>query len=108
MTETTKTMEKNTNSTKTIRVIKNNVKILKSDKIYKNISFTLGETISFTLLFFSGSPQTAHELYLCREATEEAKPEVHHGEGKVLVEEIAEETTHSQVGPAAVHEQEAL
>lgn len=42
-------------------------------------------------------------LYLCRETTEEAKPEVHHGEGKVLVEEIAEETTHSQVGPAAVH-----
>lgn len=30
MTETTKTMEKNTNSS----VIKNNVKILKSDKIY--------------------------------------------------------------------------
>lgn len=45
---------------------------------------------------------------LCREATEEAEPEVHHGEGKVLVEEVAEETAHAQVGPAAVHQQEAL
>ena len=48
------------------------------------------------------------DLYLCREATEEAEPEVHHGEGKVLVEEVAEEAAHAQVGPAAMHQQEAL
>lgn len=45
---------------------------------------------------------------LGRETTEEAKPEVHHGEGKVLVEEVAEETAHAQVGPAAVDQQQAL
>lgn len=33
---------------------------------------------------------------------------MHHCEGKVLVEEVAEETAHAQVGPAAVHQQEAL
>lgn len=33
---------------------------------------------------------------------------MHHGEGKVLVEEVAEETAHAQVGPATVHQQEAL
>lgn len=33
---------------------------------------------------------------------------MHHGECKVLVEEVAEETAHAQVGPAAVHQQEAL
>lgn len=33
---------------------------------------------------------------------------MHHGEGKVLVEEVAEETAHAQVGPAAVDQQEAL
>lgn len=36
-----------------------------------------------------------HNQYLCREATEKPEPEVHHGEGKVLVEEIAEETAHA-------------
>lgn len=45
---------------------------------------------------------------LSREATKEAEPEVHHGEGKILVEEVAEETAHAQVGPAAVNQQEAL
>lgn len=30
------------------------------------------------------------------------------GESKVLVEEIAQELAHAQVGPAAVHEKEAL
>lgn len=48
------------------------------------------------------------DLYLCREATEEAEPEVHHGEGKVLVEEVAQEVTHAEVGPAAVHQEEPL
>lgn len=45
---------------------------------------------------------------LGRESTKEAKPEVHHGEGEVLVEEVAEEAAHAQVGPAAVDQQEAL
>lgn len=45
---------------------------------------------------------------LGRESTEEAEPEVHHGESKVFVEEVAEETAHAQVGPAAVHQQKAL
>ena len=30
------------------------------------------------------------------------------GEGEVLVEKVAEELAHAQVGPAAVHQQEAL
>lgn len=30
------------------------------------------------------------------------------GEGEVLVEEVAEKLAHAQVGPAAVHQQEAL
>lgn len=45
---------------------------------------------------------------LSREAAEEAKPEVHHGEGKVLVKEVAEEAAHAQVGPAAMNQQKAL
>ena len=43
-------------------------------------------------------------MYLRREAAEEAEPEVHHGEGEVLVEEVAKKTAHAQVGPAAVHQ----
>lgn len=30
------------------------------------------------------------------------------GEGEILVEEVAQEFAHAQVGPAAVHKQEAL
>lgn len=30
------------------------------------------------------------------------------GEGEVLVEEVAQELAHAQVGPAAMHQQEAL
>lgn len=33
---------------------------------------------------------------------------MHHGEGKILIEEVAEETAHAQVGPAAVDQQETL
>lgn len=33
---------------------------------------------------------------------------MHHGEGKVLVEEVAEEATHAEVGPASVDQQQAL
>lgn len=33
---------------------------------------------------------------------------MHHGEGKVLVEEVAEEFAHAQVRPAAVDEEQAL
>lgn len=46
--------------------------------------------------------------HLCRKAAEEGVPEVDKGEGKVLVEEVAQELAHAQVGPAAVHQQEAL
>lgn len=47
-------------------------------------------------------------MNLSREAAEEAEPEVHHGESKILVEEIAKEPTHAQVRPAAVNQQEPL
>ena len=30
------------------------------------------------------------------------------GEGEIFVEEVAQELAHAQVGPAAVHQQEAL
>ena len=43
--------------------------------------------------------------HLSGESTEEGKEELAEGEGKVLVEEIAEEGGHSVVGPAAVHQQ---
>lgn len=33
---------------------------------------------------------------------------MHHGEGKVLVEEVAEEAAHAEVGPATMDQQEAL
>ena len=46
--------------------------------------------------------------HLCREAAEEGVPEVNEGEGEVLVKEVAQELAHAQVGPAAVHQQEAL
>jgi len=46
--------------------------------------------------------------HLGREAAEEGKPEVDEGEGEVLVEEVSQELAHAQVGPAAVHQQEAL
>lgn len=45
---------------------------------------------------------------LSREATEKAKPEVHHGEGKILVEKVAEKAAHSQIRPATVHQQQPL
>lgn len=47
-------------------------------------------------------------LYLGRESTEKSVPEMHQREGKVLVEEVAEEVAHAMVRPAAVDEQEAL
>lgn len=46
--------------------------------------------------------------HLSRKAAEEGIPELHKSEGEVLVEEISEELAHAQVGPAAVHQQEAL
>ena len=65
-------------------------------------------TVSWPLIVAVKIPPWALLSDLSREAAEEAEPEVHHGEGKVLVEEVAEETAHAQVGPAAVHQQEAL
>lgn len=49
-----------------------------------------------------------YDTDLRAEATEERKPEVAHGEGEVLIEEVSEELAHAVVGPAAVHEQQAL
>lgn len=46
-------------------------------------------------------PQTPD---LGRETTEEAEPEVHHGEGKIFVKEVAEEAAHAQIGPASVNQ----
>ena len=42
------------------------------------------------------------------ETVEEGEPEVDEREGKVLEEEVAQELAHADVGPAAVHQQEAL
>ena len=49
--------------------------------------------------------KTLPKTHLRREPTEEGKPEVAEGEGKVLVEEVLEELAHAQVGPAAVDQQ---
>lgn len=46
--------------------------------------------------------------YLSREAAEERKPKVAEREGKVLVEKVAQEFGHAQVGPAAVDQQQPL
>lgn len=46
--------------------------------------------------------------HLGRKATEEGVPEVDEGEREVLVEEVTQEFAHAQVGPASVHQQEAL
>lgn len=40
--------------------------------------------------------------YLCGEATQKPEPEMHQGESKVLVEEVAEEVAHAMVGPTAM------
>ena len=55
-------------------------------------------------VIFPGSPHP----HLSWEATEEAVPEVHQREGKVLVEEMPQEMTHAEVGPASVDQQELL
>ena len=44
--------------------------------------------------------------HLSWETTEETVPEVDQREGKVLVEEVTQEVTHAEVGPASVHQQE--
>ncbi len=40
--------------------------------------------------------------YLGSESTEKGKDELREGEGKVLVEEVTQEDSHSMVGPATV------
>ncbi len=51
---------------------------------------------------------TKCEGYLGSESTEEGKNELRESEGKVLVEEVTEEDSHSMVGPATVDQQQAL
>ena len=46
--------------------------------------------------------------HLCWESAEEPEPEVAECESEVLVEEVPEELGHAEVGPAPVHQQEAL
>lgn len=46
--------------------------------------------------------------YLSWETTEEAVPKVYQCKGKVLVEEVTQEITHAEVGPASMHQQESL
>lgn len=43
--------------------------------------------------------------YLCREAVVEGIPEVHQGEGKVFVKEVAEKLAHAIIGPAAMDQE---
>ena len=46
--------------------------------------------------------------YLCSEATKESKDELGESEGKILVEEVAQEEGHSVVGPATMYQQQSL
>lgn len=47
-----------------------------------------------------------HQIsYLCREPAEEGIPEVHQGEGKVFVKEVAEKLAHAIVGPSAMDQE---
>lgn len=52
--------------------------------------------------------KSSKHSHLCREAAEEAVPEVHKCEGEVLVEEVAQELAHAQVRPSTVDQQESL
>ncbi len=46
--------------------------------------------------------------YLGGESAKEGKPKMAKGEGKILVEEIAQKLGHPQVGPTSVNEQQSL
>ncbi len=55
---------------------------------------------------FHCSPESGQ--YLGCEPTEEGKEELAESEGKVLVEEVAQEGGHPVVGPAAMDQEESL
>lgn len=74
----------------------------KRGKLQKLLMYTINSAHTGTT-FFNDISQYS---YLSWETTEEAIPEVYQREGKVLVEEIAQEITHAEVGPASVHQQE--
>ena len=62
----------------------------------------------YYLVVFSMRKQGDRRTDLGRESAEEGVPEVTEREREVLVEEVLEELAHAQIGPAAVHEQQAL
>lgn len=43
--------------------------------------------------------------YLCREPAEEGIPEMHQGESKIFVKEVAEKLAHAIIGPAAMDQE---
>lgn len=43
--------------------------------------------------------------YLCRKSAVEGIPEVHQGEGKVFVKEVAEKLARAIIGPAAMDQE---
>ena len=49
-----------------------------------------------------------NKTYLSRKSTEKRKPKMTQGEGEVLVEEVPEEFTHTEVRPATVNQQQPL
>lgn len=48
------------------------------------------------------------KTYLCRETTEESKPEVTKCKSEIFIKEVAEEFAHSQVRPPAVDEEQSF
>lgn len=50
-----------------------------------------------------------HSLsHLSREAAEKSIPEMNQREGEILVEKVSEKLAHTEIGPAAVYQEEAL
>lgn len=48
------------------------------------------------------------KTYLCRETTEESKPEVTKCKSEIFIKEVAEEFAHSQVRPPAVDKEQSF
>lgn len=61
-----------------------------------------------TLAATSVPPLPSQPAHLSSESAEEGKQKLAEGEGKVLVEEVAEEDGHPVVRPASVHQQQTL
>lgn len=80
------------------------------NRVMNHWSYTVYDTKQNNKLYiiYLYTLERLRATYLCGEATQKPEPEMHQGESKVLVEEVAEEIAHAVVGPTAMDQQEAL